>query len=292
MTSRRPRGRRVKGRALVLTERDYDLLFMLAEHRYLATDQVARELFPTPDRCRRRVRQLYDAGYLAVTLVSSTSPNVLSLARDGVRALEDVDPTYAEAVRLPGAMRQAGISHHLACADTRMYVQALAEQRGEVLARWSNNGGAIGRHLGLAAWHLEPDGLADIELASGSVVTIACEVDCGTETVRVLNAKLARYAAVFEADPGLDELWVVVASGEGRLRTIVDLVHAEGLEPWTRVMPLDHLTARPVRAVADGAARIGHQRPNSVDEHRRGPVQLQRVTRKGIDGDRGAVRGG
>lgn len=292
MTARRGRGRRAKASVVALTERDYALLFMLAEHRYVSTAQVARELFPSIDRCRRRVRQLFDAGYVAITLVGSTVPNLVSLTTAGVRVLEAVDPAYAATIRLPGTIRSAGVAHHLACVDARLYVTALAVARGEILARWSNNGGEIGRELGLGHWRLEPDGLAEVELAGGGAVVIACEADCGTETTRVLEAKLDRYRSALAAGVLLDELWFVVAAGAGRLGTIADLVHARGLDPWTRVLPIGHVTTRPVRPVAAGAAQEGHQRPNSVVEHREEPARIQRVAGERVPGDRRVVRGG
>ena len=79
--NRRRRGEQQKNlRPIVLTQRDIRIMMLIGLCRYCSTDHIKVEFFPdaTICRCRRRLRQLYDAGYLQVTLTSSTKPNLYS----------------------------------------------------------------------------------------------------------------------------------------------------------------------------------------------------------------------
>ena len=252
---------RGKARPLNLTERDFDLLALVGSCRYLSTTQVASEFFPSTDRCRRRLRQLYDGGLLRVTLAGSTVPNLLSLTSAGVSVVGERDPELEARLRLPGAIALSGIRHHLGIVDVRLYLTALAAMRGHLLRRWTGGGGAFARDLDLPRFGLTPDGLAELEVV-GRSWRLAVEVDCGTETRRVLQAKLVRYAAVFEAELDLGELWVVVDAGAARERLLHELVLEAGLGERTRLMPLPHCQARPVRPPLGRAAGVGLNRPN------------------------------
>lgn len=261
MNKDRQRGVRGKAHPLNLTERDRDLLVLVGSCRYLSTTQVAGELFPSADRCRRRLRQLYDAGLLRVTLAGSTVPNLLSLTSAGVGVVRERDPELAATLNLPGAIALSGVRHHLGIVDVRLYLTALAAMRGHRLRRWTGGGGAFARELDLPHFGLTPDGLAELEVG-GRSWRLAVEVDCGTETRRVLATKLAHYVAVFEAELDVGELWVLVDAGAARERLLHELVLAAGLGERTRLMPLQHCQARPVRPPLGRAAGVGLNRPN------------------------------
>jgi len=288
--SGRRRGVRASARPVNLTERDRDILALVGRCRYLSSRQLASEFFPSSDRCRRRLRQLYDVGLVRVTLAGSTTPNLVSLTSKGVRAVAERDPELAARLQLPGAISLSGVRHHLGVADSRFYLAALCAARGDELQRWSNNGGALGRELGLPRWGLEPDGLAELRVPGG-LWRLAIEVDCGTETRRVLAGKFRRYAEVVEAELVLGELWVVVDAGETRLGLVSELLEGAGLAELTRVMPLPHCQARPVRPPLRRLAQIGRNRPNSGREGTANSQPNQGLGRNSADVVGRAVRG-
>lgn len=261
--SNRRRGRRATPGPVRLTERDLEVLTLIGLTRYLGTTQVARACFPSSDRARRRLRQLYDVGYVKVTLAGSTTPNLVSLTRVGLRVLQDQRPEVAERIHLPGAIRLAGVPHHLAVVDARLYVADLAATRDGYVQRWSNSGGVLGDEWGLRGQRLQPDGLAEVVLGA-ELVRLAVEVDLATESHGVLRRKLAKYAEHDQAGRGLDELWVVARGGGRRRDAVQGLVAEAGIGGWTRLMTTDAVTVRPVQPPPGTVSEVGWARRASI----------------------------
>jgi hypothetical protein len=254
-STRRRRTVRAPGATVALTERDIELFTLVGLCKYLAADQLARTFFASSfDVARRRFRKLYDAGYLAFTLRSSTSPNLVSLTKLAVRAVADRDPELAARLKLAGTLRLASVSHHLGVCETRLALVSIAEERGLELVRWEGGQGAFARAHALPSVHLEPDGLAQI---NGPMATrvLAVEFDAGTETLAtMLRSKLERYVSARTARL-LDGLVIVADGGERRQRAVNELVAASGLASWAAVLGAGTLRERPVR-VPDALARL------------------------------------
>jgi hypothetical protein len=222
-----------------------DALLLIGLCRYLSVVQVSRDLFDSMPRCRRRLRALYDLGYLNVALAGGASAaNLYCLTRKGLALLLQRRADAAASIRLPGLLRLAGAPHHLAIADCRLYAAAWGALRRVPLLRWSNAGGQLGIELNLVG--LEPDGLAEFETPDGPIV-IAVECDRGTEAVStVLRRKLEKYLPV-SVTGKVDALWLVITGGPKRHASILGVVTELGLYDWTRIIPHDHVTQRPVR---------------------------------------------
>lgn len=241
---RRTRTVRGKGHPVALTPRDVDLLLLVGVCRYASSEQLAREFFPSADRCRRRLRDLYDAGYLAITLTSSRAPNLVSLTALALKTLTILKNDATSRIRLPGTIRFAGVAHHLAIVDARLYLSALGRTNGAPIIRWGNAGGQMEKELGFERLKLEPDGLVEFEV-SGGVLRYAIEVDCGTETSRVIASKLERYREAMTL--GLaHEIWWVVTTTARREHSLATLIDNAGLAPVSRVLPQELLTTRPL----------------------------------------------
>jgi hypothetical protein len=232
----------------VVTNRDRALLTLVGECGYVTTAQAARELFPSMDRLLRRVKRLADAKLLAVTVTSSNEPRLLSLTRRGLGLLIHELPEINGRLRLPGPVRLVGVPHRVAVTDAHLYARALGRRRGAPLLRWSGPGGTLGRDLGLDGLGLRPDGLAEFDTPGGRVV-IAVEVDRGTEALAIVERKLSRYLPTAK-DGRLDALWLVVATGAGRLTTLAALAERLSLGEWVRLLAGDHVRARPVRELS------------------------------------------
>lgn len=250
MTKRAVRKR--SPRPVVPTTRDLDLLTLVGLCRYASVEQLERELFPSADRARRRVRQLFDAGLISVTVTSSTAPALVSLTRQGLALLAAERPAIAERARPAGPIRLAGVRHHLAVVDARIATVLWAEAADDPVTEWANAGDTLGDELGFAGVGLAPDGLAVVE--SGAI--LAVEVDLGTEGKRVLGRKLARYTEARTAEVGF-ELWLVYAGGTRRKTTLAELVRDASLGDATRLIPHEATTVRPLAPVPGVVGRGG-----------------------------------
>lgn len=284
----RVRGVRRATVALEVTERDRQILMCVGVHRYMSAAQLAVEFFPSVDYARRRLRSLYDAGLLAVTLTSSNKPNIVSLTPDGVREVAQVDFELAATLRPPGTLRAAGLAHHLGIVDCRLYLAALAAAGGPKLLRWSNaESFPVGQ--GGRQPQLMPDGLAELAVGNGTL-RLAVEFDANTEPLDVLRRKVERYTQAIAGDD-VHELWFAIDAGELRLRNIVGLCAQAGIGDATRVMPLAHIVARPVRQplprVGGRVVAVGHNTVSGSDRTSQ-PVQL--VIDQRVSADRMADR--
>lgn len=263
MSTRLRRSCRGVERSLCLTPRDLAILRLVAACGYVSSDQIARTFFRSADRCRQRLRQLYDARLIEITIWDSRSPNLVSLSRRGRGELAHHDGGESDA-RLPGTLRLSAIPHHLALIEAKLYMAALGELRRSPLRRFEGGRGKLAQELGLPDLHVVPDALATFELAGGGDrAIIAIEVDCrATESKTTVATKVARYAAVAR-ETVLDALWIAVAAGAERQRTLEGLVAAAGLDEWARVLLLSHMVARPVQELPErrAAGSIG-RRPN------------------------------
>lgn len=249
--AKRPRATRKPTRAaLALTDRDLDALTLTGLCTYVSTNQLAREFFPTLDRARRRLRVLFDAGYVSITLASSTLPNLVSLTRKSLSSLSEARKEVADRLRLAGTIRLAGVRHHLGVVDARLYAAALGVRRGAPLVRWSNGSSERFKAFGFDAARLSPDGLAEFQTPRGAVA-IAVEVDLGTETLAVLERKWTRYRRV-AATGAIDALWVYVDAGRARRAAVTESLEAQALSGWSRVLG-DEVVRRPVVELADRA---------------------------------------
>jgi len=238
------RVRQAGRRSVVLTPRCIDMLALTGLVRYLGSDQLARDFFSSADRCRKRLRQLFDAGYLHVSVGSSQTTNIVSLTREGLAAVTAARPALASRVGRSGVIRLQSVGHHLAIVDIRLYAAALGQARTAPLIRWSNGGSDRFEHFGFKMAHLVPDGLAEFETEHGPIA-VAIEVDLGTEALAVLAKKCERYVHI-AARRQVDALWIYAPTGPKRRANIVQLIASHGLAAWARVLDAELVRARPV----------------------------------------------
>lgn len=265
MMKRRERGKRIKARPVLLTGRDLDVLALVGLCRYVSTEQLSRECFPSVDRAQKRLRQLLDGGFIRVTLLASTESNLVSLTPAGLALLAERQPEVGSRSHLAGAINLVSVEHHLLLVDARLYVAGLAVTEGGRLLRWEGGHGALAERLGFRDAGLMPDGLAEMEIG-GQVMRLAVEADCGTEVGKQLADKLRRYREVLSSET-VAEVWIVVSGGEERRRRIEDLARQVGIAEWTRVMTQEHVIARPVNKPGPRAAGADRSvAPNMVPD--------------------------
>ncbi len=287
MTERKTRTVRDRSVRVQLTDRDIEILTLVGLMGFVTSTMIAVEIFMAPgrspdaarDACLRRTRKLFDAGYLHRYLVGSQHPDVLSLTRRGRAALEARLPEeLTTRMRLVGAPRVGALRHRLDIASARLWVSALVrggwfakrgnhrttsfirhlerssasglshkfvvrrpEPRTEHSLRWLSGYGGEADALGLR--RVSPDGIALVD----DTIAIAIEVDCGTESLRVIRGKVQRYRSVLAAG-AVAEVWFIIDAGARRLRAIEEVLREAELEEVSRVMPLSITTPRPPTA--------------------------------------------
>jgi hypothetical protein len=229
---------------VVLTARDMDILTFTGLCGYISSEQVAREWFKSRDRARHRLRDLFQAGLVDLSIVCSTRPNLVSLTRLGTKTVAKVRPSVKARLKTTRAIPVAGLEHHLAIVDARFFAAALRLRTGWCLAAWGGGQGELASELGLPQFRLRPD--AAFVLTNHTRTCICClEVDCGTEGTPVLDSKIERYGDLL-GHGGIQELWVVVTAGVGRQETLKKLIAKGGLGRWTRFLTPSSINARPV----------------------------------------------
>ncbi len=245
---------RIRRNGMVVTARDLTALQCIGRHQYLSTAQIARDLFPSLDRARRRLHALAKHGCVDRFVIDSRQPHVHRVTRRAVSLLENAGLTTAGIVLPRRAPSLLGLTHQLTLADTLLWLEQLGVQTPEIVSVWWRRGRdhAI-RRLGLSEWKLVPDAVARLEYESGHTV-IGIEVDCGTEGAPILRMKWERYAAAMEAGV-LGELWIAVESTGTRLQRIAAQVEAAGIAERTRLMDRGHTIGRPAPAPTPRGAR-------------------------------------
>lgn len=253
---KRPRTERRDDCTLVLTTRDTDILLLvgLVGRGLISAEQIGRELFPSEDRSRRRLRQLFDAGYLSLSLVTPTRPNLVSLTRRGLEYVRSQAPELANQIHTAGPLKMSELDHRLLVVDARLYASALGSKRGSPLLTWASGVGLLSMRLGLDAYNVDPDAIAEFSCESGSVA-VAVEAVSNIKPVSALARRLPRYGAVAR-DGRVDALWVAVP--DAKTATAVQGILSEhALDGWMRVLDREHLIARPVRELAERGGTDG-----------------------------------
>lgn len=216
---RQSRKERRFGEVVVLTTRDGELLRALARLRVARTSALTRLCFNgvRRDTAARRLRRLFDAGYLGLRTADATQESLYMLGPKGrqyVRALGEVETPVP----------RGSLDHHLAIVETWV-----------ALATLDLPGVAL--QLARADWELRaefpgalpivPDLFAVLDCPDGAVA-LAVEVDLGTEPLKVLRAKLENYSRLAAGPEGLfgwKEFGVCVAlSGKGRVAFVRELL--------------------------------------------------------------------
>jgi hypothetical protein len=235
--SRQPRDRRRSGVRVALSDRDRALLAALGRFRIARTSDLVRYGFPSTrrDTALRRLRRLFDAGYLAVASEDRSAENLYSLARSGRVSVASEGGTV-------GRVPRCGLTHHLAIVSTWVELALLAESRSGVRLDLFRPDWEIREKAGRAGSDIVPDGLFQLRLTlpdgRNGVIRAALEVDLGTERQSVLVRKLSAYAALSGSPDGLfgwhDVVLALFAPGAPthRIQRLERLLGDSSLRQW------------------------------------------------------------
>jgi protein involved in plasmid replication-relaxation len=190
--TRQGRDVRRKGVAVTLSGRDEALLRALARFRVARSSDLVAYGFPgiRRDTALRRMRRLFDAGFLEVLATDRTEDNRYALGPEGKRWVRGQHGLVRPVPR-------GSLTHHLAIVrtwiDLALAVHALdGVSLVGVRPDWELREGS-----GSTPWPVVPDLLARLRFQVGEKesrnLLLAIEVDCGTEPLGVLRRKFAAY---------------------------------------------------------------------------------------------------
>lgn len=196
-----------------VTDRDRRLLQKLFAARWLTTRQIARLYFPnaTADAVRKRLRLLADDGYLRPFQAHHMAEILHGLGPKRDSVIDASRMQGSEVERHP----PRHLAHFVATNDLRVAVECGGVRVGYFFAAWE---------LGQFGWAnaVIPDAVFMIEKPR---VTVAAEVDLGTEGSKELVRKLRTYGS------GLDgyriDAVLVVAETQARLKTVLRVANKE-----------------------------------------------------------------
>lgn len=192
---RASRTKRETHRGARIRHRDIDVLTALVRMRLLSTSQLTRLFFGARGTCQKRMRRLFDAGFVRAMVTELASENRYSVTRLGYAVLETASEDRSiPPFRPPPRVDRRGLRHLDLLNDVRIATALGASGYGVRLVQFAPD------------WDLRssapnspivPD--AAVSLSSGSRSWhLALEVDTGTESAAVFGRKLSQYRSAAE----------------------------------------------------------------------------------------------
>jgi hypothetical protein len=197
----------------IITQRDQQLMQLLADCPVLSYDQIKRLYWPTTSQvaCRRRLRKLYDMHYLDRAVDVSAKMGeiglepglVYTLGRAGRMWLEKLQ-SHAKTSDYP-LMNIPLILHDLGLAEVMVLLTLALRQRGVTMI-WQGEAAArmIEGEEKTARVLLEPDAMLTIEYRNGGsetkTIAFFVEWDTGSERGNEFVRKIQRYDLVRNRD--------------------------------------------------------------------------------------------
>ena len=198
-----------------ITDRDRAIFELLARARWLSTAQIHRRFFGgrSPNATNKRLRKLVESGCLVIRRPDRTAEAYFRLAGAARMFFDD-------AVTIPRRLPRQ-LNHHRRINDLRLWFLQQRDEHGLLLdyfaAEWELKTVDHG-------WTTVPDAVVAAKPAGAAAANVAVEVDCGTENVSVVTAKLRSYATGQLAFPFV----LIAAPGWRRMRSIVRDLYADG----------------------------------------------------------------
>jgi hypothetical protein len=230
---------------LVLTERDQKIIQAVWKYRFLASSQIKELFFGSKSKADRRLRELYDHGYLdriAIPQVQGRGELVYALCDKGAELLVRENGLARKDLkwsRQKNKIQPQFLQHELNLAQFRMAVEKSIyllpnakllywlsgeEIKAKFQTRFSAHeyGRSNKRDSGL-----RPDAYFGIETDKGKLYFFV-EIDRGTESLKVIQKKIELYfnaysKGLFEQSMGVKKFRVLfVVEDEKRLKTILE----------------------------------------------------------------------
>ena len=210
---RRNRTQRTKKTRLVLTERDREIVRALFRFRFLTSRQLADMFFTSKSKADRRLRELFDHGFLDRIDRPTTGGRaelIYAIWKEGAKLLSaEQEMQKADLPWKPSKnkVRPERLQHELDIVSVHLAVDSSViatpgvswlfwQDRQEIVSRKSwellNTGSSKTGRLKLI-----PDAFFGLQMPKGRTVFFL-ELDRGTEAPRVFRDKLLVYQLAFE----------------------------------------------------------------------------------------------
>ncbi|MEW6051058.1 MAG: replication-relaxation family protein [Candidatus Zixiibacteriota bacterium] len=230
---------------MALTERDRGLLRTVAEYGVLTTDHVRALCFPSASRARKRLRRLWQHGFLRrhvrpVRMGEGSAAFLYTLGRAGAQ--------FASGNAKTTSRSRASVGEHsLRIIDFRVGLAlALRHRTGLRFARWQSGkafrfGQPVAVNHGMRVVPIVPDGFFTLA-ADGREFHYCLEVDRGTTDLGRLRAKFLAYLNLWQSRAASAKLGILsfrilyVTTTEKRLAHMLDALR--GLQGAQRRLDL------------------------------------------------------
>ncbi|HEY5960544.1 MAG TPA: replication-relaxation family protein [Polyangiaceae bacterium] len=218
---RASRTKRETHRGARIRHRDIDILMALVRMCLLSTSQLTRLFFGAKGTCQKRMRRLFDAGFVRPIVIELAAENRYAITRLGYAYLERIwEKGQVPPFRQPPRIDRGGLEHLDMLNEVRIAMALGAPRCGLRLARFVPD-----RELRASAPEspIVPD--AAVVLSSERRNwQLALEVDTGTESAPVFGRKLLRYQGAADHGQSVfgmnDPVVLVVTLTERRARTL------------------------------------------------------------------------
>ena len=238
---RQSRGRRNRDVRVKLTERDALLLEAVNRFRLARTRDLLAVAFAGlhPMTASVRIRRLFDAGYLDVRCGDRTEENIYTLGSLGRR--------WAEGLGIQvGRVPRGGAAHHLAIVRAWSSLAEAIQRRSGASVELTRPDWELREEFGDVGLPVVPDLFTVLAVPTPTgnrSIALSVEVDLGTETLRVLEEKLAAYDVLAGREHGLfghcDFGLAIVLANPGReaaVRRLIDRRWAGWWLLWTELV--------------------------------------------------------
>lgn len=184
-----------------IRDRDLWILEALGKMRFLTTAQLARLFFGGSRWCaNKRLRRLYDAGFVAVWVRSLAEENLYSLSRKGREILRSEAADQPRRAYCPTGLDKQ-LTHLLAINDVRVgMIAALSDDVGQLI-EWHSDWD-LRQHAGAL---IVPDSIFTLQWTGATTATrtYSLEIDHHTKSAARFLNKIVGYAALRHQPTGL-----------------------------------------------------------------------------------------
>lgn len=220
-----------------VTERDRELLRLVSSYRLLSTEHIRYLLYPSMNRARKRVLQLFRHGLLSrftrpVRLGEGSSQYLYTPSRKGMSVISDQSAAMS---RRPRRMTELHGEHALRTNDFRIALELAQRMRDDfTMSFWKPDRElklSVSMNVRQRTIHVPvvPDGFFGLRIQDKAFFYML-EVDRATAPLTRIRTKLEAYSCVWQSRALLAQLKIPtfrllwITSGQQRLQHLLKLV--------------------------------------------------------------------